>query len=353
MSRNNLVTIVGLAALLGSAAAVWALTTSRLGAAPALPVAELFDDGTIRWPGGAPGVIRVPPDIQATREFVVVSRCTRELNGLGITPSCGCTEATIDRTSLAPGESARLSYTFNSTGKRGSTHVTLLVASKGLVVPPHKIDLNLEILDQAAQLYVRAEPSVFAVSVPWSSHTGLASVHALILSPDVDSSSLQVESSQPFIKATLEPSDAGGRTRKVRITLDNPPSGPLSDRIVIKFSVKGEQYQWMIPVEGIIRGPYEVDPAIVNYSPGTKGSLTEPEVVVTVAEASSRSPRLAVDGDLALGAIEKISSSRYRVKLGLKAEEGPRFRSGRLLVGGDLGDRLVSVPVFITLPEDP
>ena len=92
----------------------------------------------------------MPPDQHVTREFVVVSRCARELDGLAITPSCGWTEASLDRASLAPGDSARLSYTFNSTGKRGATHVTLLVASKGLVVPPHKIDLNLEILNQAA-----------------------------------------------------------------------------------------------------------------------------------------------------------------------------------------------------------
>lgn len=99
--------------------------------------------------------------------------------------------------------------TINSTGKRrGPTHVTLLVAFKGLVVPPHKIDLNLEILNQAAQLYVKAEPSIFVVDVPWSSHTRMASAHTLILSPEVAPGSLQAEPSQPFIKWRFAPFQA-------------------------------------------------------------------------------------------------------------------------------------------------
>ena len=123
--------------------------------------------------------------------------------------------------------------------------------------------------------------------------------------------------------------------------------------MTIKFAVKGEQYQWIIPVDGIVRGPYAVAPAIVNLGPVAKGVAVEPEVEVTVAEASSGAPRLAVDGDLALAAVERIDASRrLRVRLGLKAGDGPRYRSGQLLVGGDRGDRPVAVPVFITLAED-
>jgi len=63
-------------------------------------------------------------------------------------PSCGCTVAETPKEPIAPGQEGRIRATFDSKGRTGTQHKSILVMANTKPMKAHELVFNIEVLKQ-------------------------------------------------------------------------------------------------------------------------------------------------------------------------------------------------------------
>jgi len=112
---------------------------------------------SVQWGTVAPGSL--------VDTVVVTNIGDDTLKITNVKPSCGCTSAPIDKSTLLPGDSAHIIVTMDAKDKSGAVHKTLTISSNDSAAPNKVIPLMATIIRD-----VVAEPTLFPVVT--TKHTG-------------------------------------------------------------------------------------------------------------------------------------------------------------------------------------
>ncbi len=315
---------------------------------------ELRDGGGVAWVSGSEAMGAVAANVPLTRSITLVSRCTQVLTGVRIAASCGCTHVSINKTRLSPGEHATLTLTYDASKGEGPATVSVVVMSTGQPPPvPHRIRLRFDVMNNQGEVHASAEPRSIVLDEPWRPHIAKETTVRLRFSPAVDLGSVQIGSPDSYVQVDQLPDRAGNRPeRSATVRVVDPPPGNLRGRVSIRFVAESKPCELVIPISGMIRPRYTVSPQTVSLGTITTAAAANVELEVLPDSATDQSPRVRLEGDWVCAGIERTAGTGFKVRVGLGLPKG-RYVAGRVLIGGDLGDPPVAVPLSAILDVRP
>jgi thiol-disulfide isomerase/thioredoxin len=204
---------------------------------------------------GAPALVADEPTFQfgeaeqgtkVAHVFAIRNAGTAPLEISGVKPSCGCTTAKLDRSTLAPGESATISSTLDLRGKSGAQNQQILVQSNDPKNPNLRLALagkvNVHVLREPARLDFGRLPVD-------GQATGTVMVQA------VDGFSMQIKETHPTgpnLAAQVEELEPGKRYQ-VTVSFGQPlHEGKFQGAIRLVTDDPGPYHEIILPVQAQI-----------------------------------------------------------------------------------------------------
>jgi len=313
---------------------------------------ELHEGGRLNWLKGSSDLGRFLPDMRSSRTIQVTSRLSKPMKNVKILSSCGCTKATFNKQSLDSGETGEISFTYDSTGRHGKNKIHLNLVSDTSDIPFYPLEVYCTIVDGPSSLYVSIVPHFINVDEVWSpTLENEYLLDVVTIDKRIDLPHIRVKGSKPYIQPRIEVSNKASETRYVRVKLLRPPAGAMNESISLFYNCDGYDYEVMVPVEGTVKGRYSTSPSIVNL--GTIYNVKDANAIVDVFvnDESSNEPLLNVEGDWEIEKVIYEGQSNYRIKLVLRKSALSKYCAGKLLIGGDLGETPLEVPIFATVSK--
>ena len=93
----------------------------------------------------------ISQDDKVTTEFEFTNTGKSELNIRATKANCGCTVSTPNKEILAPGESSKISVTFNPRGRRGKQQKTVTIFSNDPSDPTQQVTITADVNSSAGQ----------------------------------------------------------------------------------------------------------------------------------------------------------------------------------------------------------
>ena len=110
------------------------MTQEQLAQAPKLEFEETtYDFGSVK------------KNMTFTTEFNFTNSGKSALNIRALKPNCGCTISKLEKYDYAPGESGTLKVEFDSTGRRGSQHKSIVIFSNDPSAPTQRLTIKAKI----------------------------------------------------------------------------------------------------------------------------------------------------------------------------------------------------------------
>ncbi len=112
------------------------MTPSELAQAPKLEFDKTIHDfGAIK------------ENMSVKTEFVFINNGKSELNIRKVKPNCGCTVSKLDKYTLQPGDSSKMSVEFNSVGRRGNQQKSIVIFSNDPTAPSQRLTIKAKVSD--------------------------------------------------------------------------------------------------------------------------------------------------------------------------------------------------------------
>lgn len=202
----------------------------------------------------------VPQGTKVVHEFVLENKGIVDIQIQKITPSCGCTAATVDSSAIKPGESGKIKVQFDTAGFAGSKVKTVEVLTSDIESPEVVLTVRGTVVPG-----VTAEPRKVEFGEISPSDEGGVWAKELAVSIR-DGSDLKIEkvhSYSRFITVTPIQVQGGAGRYNVEISKD-APRGELRDRVVVQFE-GDRQTALNIPVTAMVRGDLRLVPSTVSF----------------------------------------------------------------------------------------
>jgi hypothetical protein len=220
--------------------------------------------------------------LEAEKVVRLTNRGTKEVVIRSVKTGCGCTDVTLDRNRIAPGETALLRIAMRSDGMRDQT-VMICLVSNDAEAPVKTLRATA---NRASDDFV--EPRVIDFgTVDRESIVGesVAASQSFMLffgktygAADI-ATSLQVEASEPFIRVDASrPCTEDGKPITVSLT-ENAPTGDIDSYVILTDARR--KLHMKMSVIGRVRGDVFALPQIVLFSAVTRdGGVVRRDVVV-------------------------------------------------------------------------
>lgn len=202
----------------------------------------------------------VPQGTKVVHEFVLENKGKVDIQIQKITPSCGCTAATVESSAIKPGESGKIKVQFDTAGFAGSKVKTVEVLTSDVESPEVVLTVRGTVVPG-----VTAEPRKveFGEISPGDEGDIWARDLTVSLREGTELKIEKVHSYSRFI--TVTPLETQGLTGKYRVEISkDAPRGELRDRVVVQF-VGDTQTALNIPVTAMIRGDLRLVPSTVSF----------------------------------------------------------------------------------------
>jgi len=306
----------------------------------------LEDRGQVAWIQGSSSFGEFPPDTRTTKTFGVISQLPEPLDNIRISSSCSCTNAKCDHSSLKPGETAEISFTYNSVGRRGYNNIDLVLVSNKLVIP---IKGRCKIEDVPSMVHVAITPRVININEVWMPNLEKQYRSEATFCNEAILKHLAVKGSASFVQPRLEINPLRPLDACILIGLQNPPAGRINERVILSYRFNGDYYETSIPVLGWTRERFSASPSIVSLG---RTALQKAEATVHISandKLHPSEPIVHIQGDWEVKEVTCRGKGEYDVKVGVRKMQKSMYTHGSLMVGGELGDRPLIIPLFATI----
>lgn len=317
---------------------------------------RLLSLGKVEWLDPASTRVQIPDGLDLIRKVRVVNETASTLGDVRLHSSCTrCATAQFSKAladeSLSQGECVEVVVSFRQGGiPDDGRMVTVLLSAQ--LPDASQVHYPMTMLltpkdDPAGNIAMTLDEPV-AVECDWKSAQKLELNAQVRLGKSIDHRSLSVSTSSPALSATLGPFDAEEGHLMVCACLSRAATGAVEELIRLSGHLdgNGDEVRLMIPVRGWIAPRYKVSPRYVHVGAVDLRRDGMARVVVEIrSDASDDSrPEVIADGAWEIDSVASGGSNVTSVVALLRRASAERGDiSGRLVVGGDMGDEPVEV----------
>ena len=199
-------------------------------------------------------------------------------------PSCGCTSAGVKPDTLAPGATGEIPFTLNLGFARGNLEKHITVRSNDPKTP----EVSLAIKVNYSPLY-EMTPAALSARLAF----GVKETNLFTTITRTDGKPLEVtriESSQPWIKAKVEPADpTNGTSARLQVTVQrNVPPCRFVESVNVFTADHSNSPASSFPLYGEILGEVSLAPAALYWSITDATKTVAPAQHVAIRSASGR-----------------------------------------------------------------
>ncbi|KPK62190.1 hypothetical protein AMJ83_11480 [candidate division WOR_3 bacterium SM23_42] len=306
----------------------------------------LYEGGKVESDENLSGQFIFPPDTRSYRTIKIKSKLSEDLNNIKVLAGCSCTDAVFNYEQLTAGDSGELVFVYDSSGKRGDNVINLTLTSDNY--PPFKLTFGCQISENPSSLYVNVSPQSLNINEIWSSGIDLTYPISVIFNEKINQDQFKISVSKPYIYANINNKKLSANTADIVVRILNPPAGEISERITLSYIYEGNQYESFIPIYGRIKRGYEVTPSIVNFGELSDKDEANATVTICISERLTEKPTINIDGDWEI--VKILTKDKIiQVQLALRDSIKSKYCAGRLIVGSNIGNIPLSIPIFATI----
>jgi hypothetical protein len=294
-------------------------------------------------------------------DFSIQNKTDKEIHITELKSDCGCTAATVEKTSLAPNESVAIRVTFDPERREGKIDRKVKVILD-LPEPQNWFELAL-------QAEIKTILHVFPGHVYFKDvHLGKGAEEEVVIRPGADQKVqiLEVEPVEGNLTTEMipvfdtqnpsAPISPKGNPKEWRIKLHLPketPAGRFSAKIRIKTDSSTEP-EFTFPVFGIVEGELSINPTQCLFGtlePGAEKSKTL--LLTKEGEPTLAVPKLESSISYISSEVEtKKEGAEYSIKIILKTPENLKGKlAGEIkIITNDPNQPEIIVPVFGYVP---
>lgn len=317
---------------------------------------RLLSLGKVEWLDPSFTRVEIPDGLDLIRKVRLVNETASTLGDVRLHSSCTrCASAQFSKAladeSLSPGECVEVVVSFSNGGipDDGRTVTVLLSAQLPDASQVHyPMTMLLTPKNDPAGNCVMTLNEPMAVECDWKSAQRLELTAQVRLGESIDHRSLSVSTSSPALSATLGSFDAQEGHLRICACLSRAAPGAVEELIRLSGHLdgNGDEVRLLMPVRGWITPRYKVNPRYVHVGAVDLRRDGMARVLVEIqSDASDDSrPEVIADGAWEIESVATGGSNVTSVVARLRrasAESGDI--SGRLIVGGDMGDEPVEV----------
>jgi len=306
----------------------------------------LHEGGKVELDEKLSGQFIFPPDTRSYRTIKIKSNLLKDLINIKVLAGCSCTNVVFNYEQLIAGDSGELGFVYDSSGKHGDNVINLTLTSENY--PPFKLKVGCKILENPSSLYVNVSPQSLNINEVWSSGIDLTYPISVIFNENINQDEFKISASKPYIYANINNKKPSANTADIVVRLLNPPAGEIGERITLSYIYEGNQYELLIPIYGRIKRGYEVTPSIVNFGELSDKDEAKATVTVYISERLTEKPTINIDGDWEI--VKILTKDKIiQVQLALRDSIKSKYCAGKLVVGSNIGNIPLSVPIFATI----
>lgn len=250
-----------------------------------------------------------------THAFKIENKGTKDLRILGVTPSCQCTTAPLERDLVKPGESMDIKATLNTLTFEGLITKTLDVRSDD----PETPNLHLSMTGKISAAFKSSVTEVNFGRIRKGQPTEVQTFNILV-GGGVQADVKDVRPDFSQVKATIEPVDAstGARMYKINVRIEGDlPVGALRANLSVATTLSSQSVI-NVPVTALVEGEVNVSPRTFNFGNVTPSGESVREVLVD----KTGNPDLKIEGlkfepeGAFVGTVEEVKSgAAYKIVL--------------------------------------
>ncbi|MDR1925095.1 MAG: hypothetical protein LBQ66_12055 [Planctomycetaceae bacterium] len=313
----------------------------------------ITDQGTIINYESGVIPVALPVGMGLKKTLVVKSMCSKQLEGITVSTTCGCAEASLADTKLEPGQSTTLSIDFRpeNVNIRYERAVNVFIKCKenlrnNIIPLVYSHDVSASDLDVAIfpdKIIFDEFHSTDIVSnkqcvVQFSKHVSLDKV--------------SVSTASTFLKVNLM-KGSGPTNAILSVEISNPPVGRIDS--LVKLQLQSDKHVLFreIPVTGRVLASYFCEPASVSVVDDGKddiGVIVDVKVIRRNANASF--PKIDVDGSWEFYSLVKVSDDQSVLKVISKRTKFEDVGYGTIKLYAADGKVDTVVPLVATAPQN-
>ena len=296
-----------------------------------------------------------------TWAFAIKNSGTSDLQVIAARPACGCTVAEFDKV-IKPGETGKVTAQVDTTAFNGPIAKTVTVETNDPTTPTATLTIHATV-----KPYVEAYPAGF---VRYNLLQGDADSQIITLYSEEDDpfEITRIENPAGYVKTTyVKVEDEADRAQnlgrpgqnqyKVQITVGGPDAklGPLAEKVRI-FTNSKHQPQYDISVTGVVRPPFRVEPAAMNFGEVAPSDVAASRAIVVRSNDLKTPERFQVtkvESDLktiTTAVKPTANKGEYEVTLAVASDAKPGDVEGTVKIyTNDHVNPVVTVPVKATV----
>lgn len=274
--------------------------------------------------------------VQGTKvehDFVIRNAGNEDLKIESVVASCGCTATTASQESIRPGEEAKISVAFDTTGFSGEKIKTVRLVTTDMDKPSAILTMKGSILPN-----VEIQPA--SVNFGEVSRSELAAKKAEVIVRTRPGSPVKLGAVKKYSRF-IEVQEGPGSDMEKRVVVSLSPEaqvGEVRDRVIVEL--RGDNVSTVnIPVFASVKGPIRLQPSTVSFGiiEGPREMMRtvtlESEQPISIKSVTSSDPALGVSYNelkkgrtftikLALDPSRVAADLRASVRIVTDAEEG-------------------------------
>lgn len=261
--------------------------------------------------------IMAPVGMGIEKKLSITSECSRTIDAMTLTTTCGCSEAWLAESALAPGKSTTISLAFQPEKEllKNSVAVNVLIRHAAEPQKPFIIPLVYFNTEEMDKLQIEANPQSVVVDSICTPELVVNEQITLRLGTEIETGDLSVLSEPEFSKTEMANDEHDNKKKIVNVKLLNPPSGTMNEKIRVGFSKNSGTLYKDIPLTGRILSPFYCEPSSVTLS---EENSTEPafaEINVFKRITSMEFPSIEVTGDWKLDKKTETSDTQLTLRV--------------------------------------
>ncbi|MDX9910234.1 MAG: DUF1573 domain-containing protein [Phycisphaerales bacterium] len=277
----------------------------------------------------------------------------------GLRASCGCTQPSINKNVLQPGESATIAVVFNPANKRGTTDTRVTILSDDPTQPQAVVHVRSFVKET-----MRVEPRMLGFGRQDHKKTAEQTFKVLSSKPDFKVEGIDTGENTPWLKGevidrqTVMIEGEVWQQTQIKIVLGaNAPVGHLRGGTVAVLTNDPKNPKIVIPVAGEILGDLSVGPERLSFGLVNPGEVTE-----RLINISSRSGKkveiIEVEQEINLDTPLHITQAypnpeqpfTIQISVAMTSPEQPVPIRGKLMVHTTDPDQpMLEIPLYATM----
>ncbi|MCG3138153.1 MAG: hypothetical protein HJJLKODD_02013 [Phycisphaerae bacterium] len=265
---------------------------------------------------------------------------------------CGCTVATLEKETLAPGEQIKLTATFDSSGRSGQQKKQIGIYSNDPRQPVIMVSFTAEI-----EVLFRCQPTrTLAFRHQRRGQTLATPIILTPAKPDSTLEILDVHYDKPGLSHVVQPAppeNAGGQ--QLVLTLDPEiPLGPYNCTLQIKMRVGSEELTAVMTVSGLVVADILVQPQMLFSLVASNNGQELPNGRLTLRAVDNQRPfkllRIEAPTGLRADIQETRSGVEYRLRFFIDSNVTTGPQAGMINIFTDSSEQpVLQIPAYYNI----